>query len=298
MMKPDRHLSFVGMTTVDIVQIADDLPEPNQKGWARDAYLDVGGPATNAAITASILGSPVSLHSAFGRGPLGDLVNGLIDRHGVNRISYGDNPAVPVSSIWVVAGDRTLLSTAASFDGPQPDTVDLGGAAAVLFDGFYPDLARAAARAAAGESIPVILDCGTWREVFVDLLPLASVAIVSEQFEFPDQTGASPARVIGRLLDEYRLRFVAVSRGGDPITWATRASSGQLAVPRVAAVDTLAAGDVLHGAFMHFAYREGLDDLMALEQAAAVAARSCEHLGPRAGVEASADGGANSRPPA
>ena len=85
MMTPDRDISFVGMTTIDIVQIADELPEPNRKGWAREAYLDVGGPAANAAITASVLGSRVALHSAFGEGPMGDLVGGLIDRHEVSR---------------------------------------------------------------------------------------------------------------------------------------------------------------------------------------------------------------------
>jgi sugar/nucleoside kinase (ribokinase family) len=292
MMTPEAHLSFVGMTTIDIVQIADDLPEPNRKGWARHAYLDVGGPAANAAITASILGSPGLLHSAFGRGPVGELVNGLIDRRGVARVDYGEDPAVPVSSIWVAAGDRTLLSTAASFSGPRPVDVDLRGAAGVLFDGFYPDLARAAVRAAAEEDAPVVLDCGSWRAAFVDLLPLASVAIVSEEFQVPDRPAVSPDEVIATLLDRYPLRLVAVSRGGDPIVWATRTASGLIAVPQITAVDTLGAGDVLHGAFMHFSFREGLDDLTALEKAAAVAARSCEHFGTRAGVEAwAAEGG-------
>ncbi len=283
-----RHLDFVGITTIDIVQIADDFPEPNRKGWAQQAYLDVGGPAANAAITASILGSPVSLHSAFGKGPLGDLLDGLIGRHVVTRIGYGTDPAVPVSSIWVAAttGDRTLLSTAASFDGPRPDRVDLGDAAAVLLDGFYPDLAIAAGRVASEHGVPVVLDCGSWREVFSVLLPLASVAILSEQFQLPDQPGAPPEDVIDVLLERYQLRFAAVSRGGDSIVWGARDAAGELTVPRVAVVDTLGAGDVLHGAFMHFAYQEQLDHLGAMERAAAVAARSCEHLGARAGVEA------------
>ena len=64
-MTADPSIHFVGMTTIDMVQVADVLPEPDRKGWAHHAYLDVGGPAANAAITASILGSPVSLHSTF-----------------------------------------------------------------------------------------------------------------------------------------------------------------------------------------------------------------------------------------
>jgi sugar/nucleoside kinase (ribokinase family) len=288
MMSAGRSIHFVGMTTIDIVQVADELPESNRKGRARHAYLDVGGPAANASITASILGSPASLHSAFGQDSLGGLVDSLFAQYEVKRVRYGDDPDVPVSSIWVaeVTGDRTLLSTAASFDGPQPDLVDLSDARAVLLDGFYPEVARVAARAAAERGIPVVLDCGSWREVFVDLLPLASAAIVSEQFVLPAQPDAPAQAIVATLLDQYPLRFAALSRGGDSIVWANAAGTGELQVPVVAAVDTLGAGDVLHGAFLHFAFERDLDDLTALEYAAVVAAGSCEHFGTRSGVEA------------
>jgi sugar/nucleoside kinase (ribokinase family) len=288
MMSALRRIHFVGMTTIDIVQVADQLPEPNQKGRARHAYLDVGGPAANAAITASILGSPASLHSAFGDHAMGGLVGGLFAPYNVARVAYGDQAEVPVSSIWVaeITGDRTLLSTAASFDGPQPHLVDLSEAQAVLLDGFYPDLAKRVARVAAEWGIPIVLDCGTWREVFLDLLPLGSVAIVSEQFELPDRPEASSEEVVAALLDRYPLRLAAVSRGGDSIVWATPNHGGELEVPVGTAVDTLGAGDVLHGAFMHFAFSEGLDYRTALEHGAVVATRSCEHFGTRAGVAA------------
>lgn len=280
-------LAFVGTTTIDIVQVTDELPAPDRKGWARHAYLDVGGPAANAAITASMLGSTVRLHSAFGDGRLGILVTGLFEPYKVARVGHGDQPDVPVSSIWVAeeTGDRTLLSTAASFAGPRPDTVDLGDAVAVLLDGFYADLAIAGAEAAAARKVPIVLDCGSWRDSFSDLLPLASVAIVSEQFELPDRPSAPPAETVADLLDRYPIRLAAVTRGGHSIVWATPTEKGTIRVPKVTAIDTLGAGDVLHGAFMHLAFDKGLDDLSALEGAAGVAARSCEYYGTRAGVE-------------
>lgn len=276
------------MTTIDIVQVAASFPERNRKGWSRQAYLDVGGPAANAAVTAALLGSRAVLHSAFGTGPLGALVGALIDQHGVTRIEYGEDRAVPVSSIWVeeTSGDRTLLSTAAAFAGPQPDRVDLGDAAAVLLDGFYADLARVAARDAARRHLPVVLDCGSWRDVFDDLLPVATVAILSEEFRLPDRPDASAEEVVAATLDAYPIQLVAVSRGGDPIVWKGRRGAGRVTVPPVPVVDTLGAGDVLHGAFLHFAYRERLDLVEALKRAAAVAAGSCAHYGVRAGVEA------------
>jgi sugar/nucleoside kinase (ribokinase family) len=285
-------LAFVGMTTIDIVQVAEELPAPDHKGSAHRAYLDVGGPAANAAITASILGSESTLHSAFGSGSWGSLIESLFAPYRVARVGHDDREDLPVSSIWVatVTGARTLLSTAAAFAGPRHAQVDLDDARAVLLDGFYPDLARAAAREAAERNIPLVLDCGTWREVFGELLPLASIAIVSEQFELPDYGGGTPAEIAGELADRFSLDLAAVSRGGEPIAWADRSDVGELPVPRVDAVDTLGAGDVLHGAFLHFAYERNLDHLAALEAAADVASQSCRYFGTRDGVMAWANG--------
>lgn len=279
-------LAFVGMTTIDVVQIADRLPDPDRKGWARSAYLDVGGPAANAAITAALLGGRASLHSAFGSGPAGDLVAGLVDSHGVTRVDHGDQSEVPVSSIWVdeTTGTRTLLSTAAAFAGLAPGGVALNDAAAVLLDGFYPKLAVAAAEEASRLGIPIVLDCGNWREVFAELLPRAAVVIASEQFTWPQRLEAAPEDIVAGLLDQYRLDLAVVSRGSRPIVWASPEGSGRQDVPTVNAVDTLGAGDVLHGAFVYFAYQRERDHLAALELASRVAARSCEHFGTRAGV--------------
>lgn len=279
-------LAFVGMTTIDIVQVADEFPQRDQKGWARHAYVDVGGPAANAAITAATLGSRSVLHSAFGAGSMGALVDGLFESFAVRRVGHDNRNDLPVSSIWVSTstGERMLLSTAAAFAGPHLDQVELGDLSALLVDGFYPDLARAAALEAVERSVPIVLDCGTWREVFDELLPLASVAIVSEQFELPGSTAGTPEGITADMVDRYALDMAAVSRGGEPIVWATPIDRGELAVPSVEALDTLGAGDVLHGAFMHFAYGRNLDHLAALESAAVVASESCRYFGTRAGV--------------
>lgn len=279
-------LAFAGMTTIDIVQVADQFPQRDQKGWAQHAYIDVGGPAANAAITASILGSDSVLHSAFGAGSMGALVDSLFEPFSTHRVRYDDREDLPISSIWVstTTSERTLLSTAAAFTGPGADDIHLDDVQAILLDGFYPDLARIAARTAAERGIPIVLDCGTWREVFDELLPLASVAIASAQFELPGSAASTPEEVTAGLIGRYSLDLAAVSRGGEPILWATRTDSGELPVPQVEAVDTLGAGDVLHGAFMHFAHSQSFDPVAALELAADVASVSCCQFGTRAGV--------------
>ncbi len=277
------------MTTMDVVQVCDELPVPHQKGTALHSYVDVGGPAANAAITASILGSQVALHSVSREGVLGQVVDRLIDQHAVTRFDHGPAHPVPVSSIWVVTftGERTILSTpvAGSPDDPPSPEVDLDGAAGVLLDGFYPPLTLGAASTAVQRSIPIVLDCGSWRDVFHELLPLATVAIVSEQFALPGHPPSAESTAAA-LVDDYGLELAAVSRGERPIVWRTPTAAGETAVPKVQAIDTLGAGDVLHGAFMHFAYHKHRDLLDALEGAAVVASRSCEFYGTRTGVEA------------
>jgi sugar/nucleoside kinase (ribokinase family) len=281
----DRPLAFVGMTTIDVVQIADVLPAPNRKGRARHAYIDIGGPAANAAITASILGSPVSVHSVSGEGGLGALIDQLIDQYAVTFVLHGTEPVGPLSSIWVTSrGERTVLSTSGSFDGPPAVQVDLTEVAAVLLDGFYPHLTRSAVELAVERSIPITLDCGSWRDIFDELLPVASVAIVSEQFEMPGRPALPAESVAAELCDGYGLELAAVSRGQGSIVWRSPSAAGEIAVPTVDAIDTLGAGDVLHGAFMHFAYTKGFGLVESLERASVVASRSCEHYGTRDGV--------------
>jgi sugar/nucleoside kinase (ribokinase family) len=278
-------LVFVGMTTLDVVQMADELPAPNTKGRAARGYLDAGGPAANAAITARILGSTAILETALGRGPAADLATGVLEHHEVVIHDHDGDSELPVSSIWVTGrGNRTLLSTAAASLGPREVGVDVSGAAGVLSDGFYPTLAIAASRAAAERRVPLLLDCGSWRDVFEELLPRAAVVIAGDEFRFPERPAASAEDMLEELVRRYQPRFAAVSRGDQPVLWVSGGERGRVPVPRVAAVDTLGAGDVLHGAFMHFALDRGHDDREALRLAVEVASRSCEHIGTRRGV--------------
>ncbi len=61
-----------------------------------------------------------------------------------------------------------------------------------------------------------------------------------------DPAGRPPQGLLGRGPS-----LVAVSHGGDPLRWWTIDGSGEVTVPPVEPVDTLSAGDVLHGAYCH-----------------------------------------------
>ncbi len=260
-----------GLTTLDLTY--EGALVVGTKTEVPDYHWDVGGPAANAARTAALLGSRVLLHTLLGRGPFAAAAREVLAGDGVTVVDH-----TPVTSSWqvpvstaVVApdGERTVISGNASgapaATGPVPDD----DAAVILVDGHHPDLA-AAVLAGAGRAV-VVLDGGSWKPGLAAVLPHIDVAVLSADFAAPDQG----------LLDG--VPAVAVSHGARPLDLRVGQQRLLIDVPAVAAVDTLGAGDVLHGALAHeLAARPGagvevLPD--ALARAAEVASRSCAYRG-------------------
>jgi sugar/nucleoside kinase (ribokinase family) len=215
----------------------------------------------------------VTLVSAVGAHPLGTLIRDDLDRYGVRLVDAAAGRAgpPPVSAITVLAatGQRTIVSRNAGDQAAGvPVDPDLAGADAVLVDGHHPALAVAAARAGR----PLVVDAGSWRPVFADVLPHALVVACSAAFRAPDPVllAAVP--------------HVAVTDGPRPVRWHSGPAAGAVPVPAVAAVDTAGAGDVFHGALAVAVARdpEVRDFPGALAYAVSIAARRVVHRGPRA----------------
>ena len=155
----------------------------------------------------------------------------------------------------------------------------LGGVALVLTDGFLPELALPLCREARARGIPVVLDGGSWKPWSGELVPHVDCAIVSERF-FP---GGRKAPDVLAALHALGPKLAAVTRGERALSWSDGARRGEIVPPQVAAIDTLGAGDVFHGAFCHYR-AAGADFPGALERAAEIAAQSCRHFGTRAWI--------------
>src|SRR4051794_37715520 len=235
------HIVCVGLATVDLVQRVDRLPGADEKAEALAADVAAGGPATNAAITAAALGATVTLVTAVGAHPLGGLIRADADAYGVTLLDATPlaRTPPPVSAVTVLdaTGQRTIVSrNARGAEAPAPPglTEVLAGADVVLVDGPHPALARAAA--AGGR--PLLLDAGSWRPVFADLLPFADVVACSAAFRPP---GVADVRDALRAAG---VRRGAITRGPEPVSWWSGDETRELAVPPVVAVGTAEAGDV------------------------------------------------------
>jgi sugar/nucleoside kinase (ribokinase family) len=278
---------FVGLATLDVVQLVDRLPSRNEKTTARRAWLAAGGPAAVAAITFAALGGRARLWTALGKAPAARLAASDLADAGVEVVDVappGFELAVSTVCLDAATGERAVVS--GSGHAPAFGKIagpDLSGVDVVLVDGHHAALARSAVLAACHAfpeerasvtkgRVPIVVDAGSHKPVFDELFPFTTDVICSADYIHPD--GITP-----RELLELGPELVAVSRGGAPLEWWTRAASGSITPDRAQVVDTVGAGDVLHGAYCH-AVASGLDREDALWRAVATATERVRHLGP------------------
>lgn len=269
-----------GLATVDVVHVVDAAPGPDEKVVARSTTVSAGGPACNAAMTCALLGVPTRFVGAIGSGPLSGVVLRDLAAHGVAVTDLA--PAAfqpPLSTVLVTqaTGERAVVSRNAvgtsDYEPLSASTVDamLDGVGAVLVDGHHLPLAVGVARGARRRGVPVLLDGGSWKPGLEALLDVVDVAVVSAAF-------TTPSGQPGRLEDvlSFGPLWAARSDGSAPVEWrSSRGRSGSVEVPSVPVVDTLGAGDVLHGALLAAVVRAGLEELpAALADAVGVASRS------------------------
>ncbi|NKY19423.1 hypothetical protein HF999_13730 [Tsukamurella spumae] len=263
---------FVGLATVDVISSVEETPPRNGKVTAVRQDVSGGGPALNAAAVFAALGGRAVLAAPVGDGALARLVRDDLAACGVELLdlaSPGFGPPVSAVTVHAPTGERQVVS----FDGTgYPDLVPpihAEGFDVLLLDGHGPAAARAAMRSAVAASVPIVLDAGRWRPVFAELLMYAAHVIRSADFRPPDGAAVTGPPV------------VAVTDGAGPIRYEIEGVAGTLEVPAVPVVDTLGAGDVLHGAYA-FAIARGDAPVDALRFAAARASDKCRYPGVRA----------------
>ncbi|GGJ27159.1 PfkB family carbohydrate kinase [Streptomyces brasiliensis] len=277
---------FVGLCTLDVIQLVDRVPDADEKVRARDQVVAAGGPAANAAAVFSHLGARATLLTGIGGHPLARAAKADLGELGVvvEDLAAGAVEPPAVSSVLVTAasGRRAVASTnALGHRLRPPDGLDALVAACDLveLDGHHMELALATARAARAAGRRTLLDGGSWKTGTESLLPSVDVALCSADFHPPGT--ATPAETL-EYLHDHGVARAAVSRGADPVVWSGPDGKGTIGVPPVSAVDTVGAGDFLHGAFAYYWGPGDRPFAVALARAAEVASRSCASFGTRA----------------
>ncbi len=286
-----------GIIVLDEVFCVDEFPQPDGKVQAKDFFAVNGGCAANAAVAIARLGGNAALAGPMGGPPgaddNGDRVLAALTRENVD---YGAcqrvaGLATALSAIFINArGDRMIVTyrdervAAVTPTGPE---ILVAAADIVLADNRYPAFVTPICAAARRRGLRVVVDGD--RPTFADdpLFRLATHLIFSSEC-LRATTGRADLADGLACIAQKTDAFLAVSNGPDDVVYLQDGRPRRVPVFAVRAVDTLAAGDALHGGFA-LALAEGKSAVEALRFGAAVAGLKCARLGGGAGMPARAE---------
>lgn len=273
---------FFGLTTIDIQYFVDEFPSGNKKIKTDAPEIVVGGPAANAAVAFSFLNNGAYFVSSAGNGPFSSFIYADFDKTNVKFTDFAPNTSQPIIASVITSGngDRNIFTHHPEKIETDFDVVRLLNDTEpeiVLLDGFYPEVGVSLAKEAAKRNILIVLDCGSWKPQYYDLLEYADSVICSEDFLPPSCENV--ADVIG-FLGKYGVKNIAVSRGEKSILFKQKVKEGEVRVDHQDVTDTLGAGDFLHGAFCYY-YLQYNDFEKALMAASKLASFTCTLKGTR-----------------
>ena len=284
-----------GIAVEDLVMRVENFPHPGTKVSASEFLFTGGGCAANASVTLARLGA----RTAFA-GPLGGrkdefsqrVVNGLqaegIDCGGVVRV---DDAAASVSLILLDArGEKTIATRRGKgLDSALPAEPEklAANADAVLVDNRFTEFVTPICAAARKRNIPVVIDLDRATAPNDPLLKLGTHVIASSEALHGTVPGADLTAALKKLAAALP-GFVAFTDGPNGVTWLDGGRLRHLPAFKIAAIDTLGAGDAFHGAFT-FALLEGRDIEAAMRFASATAAIKCTRFGGLTGAPTRAE---------
>ena len=284
----------VGALSLDTIFRLDSLPAGPGKFLPAEAIEVAQGMATAQAATIVRLGGKARLWASCGDDPAGDRIVEQLTAAAVDLTVLRRVPGARsgFSSIFMDrAGERIIVPFYDAAIRSAPLTLpSFADVAMVSVDVRWPDAAAMALVAAHDKGIPRLLDLEQApMDVLQRLAPLASHIIASEHGIAHFTGVAEPAQAVIALAAAHP-GFIAATAGEKGCWWFDRAASKprHIAARPVKAVDTLAAGDVFHGAFA-LRLTEGAELEDAMRFASVAAALKCTRFGGRLGAPTRAE---------
>jgi sulfofructose kinase len=281
----------VGHSALDRVFTLDGWPQASAKVRARSFVEVGGGMGANAAVAIARLGGEVQFWGPVGDDSVADIMAAHLRVEGVDvrYLRRFAGLSSSTSAILIDArGERLIVSYRGSALEAPADWLpldEIGAAGVLLADVRWPQGALAALRAARRAGVPSVVDADTAEAATLQSLAgEADYAVFSAHGLDAFAPGCDLETGLRRALS-LGARFAAVTQGERGAFWIEAEASGGLRhVPAfvVPVVDTLAAGDVFHGAFA-LELARGAAPAQALRFAAAAAAIKCTRPGGRAG---------------
>ncbi|CAM5776450.1 ribokinase [Labrys miyagiensis] len=285
------HVVCSGASSFDSIFRMETLPTGPGKVLPLHAVEVAHGMAASAAAAAARLGGRATLFSRVGDDGVGERIIADLSEAGIDCRFVRRVPGVrsPICTVLIDRqGERLVVPYYDPALGKDPSWLPLdlvAGADAALVDVRWPEGAAAVLKAARAAGKPAVLDADTGPQAVIgELAGLATHVVFSEPAALAFSGTATPAEALPALAGRLD-GFLAITAGPEGCYWLERESGRirQLRPPKVEAVDTLAAGDVFHGAFA-LAVAEGASIARAIAFANAAAALKCRSFGGRLGT--------------
>lgn len=291
---------FVGLATLDVIQLVEKLPAENEKIRALDFAFAAGGPAANAAVAFAHGFSKLRqalentdhavLVSRISNDGIGDLIREDLEKNHVcvKASALPGNTSSTMATVLVTksTGDRAVVSaTDQRKIAPAYSTLDIEveDFDIVETDGYETDLTLQVLKRARSAGVTTVLDGGSVKSYTEELLPFIDVAIVSEPFA-ADRSSTD----FFNYLAKFGIKYSAITRGSKEIIYSADGAGGTIKTCKTTVVDTLAAGDFFHGGFVKALGKQELtaDTFSnALAKATKIAALSIQSFGTRKWLE-------------
>jgi sugar/nucleoside kinase (ribokinase family) len=279
---------FFGLTGLDSVYYIDSFPNENTKVKTNEYKSYIGGSAANAAITYSLLGGEAILITYIGYSSIAlSIKDELETLYGIKVYDCSSDkyelPAMSSISVNTKNGNRTILSG-------QPNIININFhtelkeiyAKADFFftDSNLPELTLPIIKEVKSYAKTIVLDLGSWKPDSLKFLELSDEVIASNNCKYTDA-----GEIIFNLNKNINKAKIATTNGENEITYFENGITGLINPPEVIIKDTLAAGDIFHGAFCYFRFVKKNSFLHALEEASIIASESVKYIGPREGIK-------------
>ena len=245
-----RKIFVHGLSALDLIHTVSDLPKYAEKYKSNSVYVSIGGNAANASVALSRLGVKVFLSTVIGNDEVGKILKQklLSENIDLSYTHYIDNFKTSISSIIIDKNGERLVLNNREFN----DVVIKNNINYEMFDGFLFDSRDIKNSIKILKKIknvrkPKLLDAE--ENTTSELLTHFSHVVFSYQ-GLKSFTG----------LDDIETALVSISKKFDCKIFVTNGEHGcyyiknniLINVPaiKINPVDTLAAGDIWHGAFL------------------------------------------------
>jgi sulfofructose kinase len=275
-----------GIVTWDWLFRVEEIPPVPTEIMALDCVGTGGGMAASAACAIGRLGGRIEFWGRCGDDPIGDDILADMRSYGVcvDRVRRIAGRSSPVSAILIDRhGERLIVPYYDPALDPDPSWLPVQGIGrfdGVMVDARWPAGAARTLDAARAAGAIAMLDADIAPHAVLEDLIARATHVVWSQAALEDWSGRTDPEAGLRAARRRSGGFLGVTVGADGFHWLDEDRLRGEPAPKIVAVDTLAAGDVFHGAFL-LALAEGRSVATAARFANVAAAFKCREFGSR-----------------